>query len=1550
MTGGDNSAIGQSSSSCKSGPVSSMSSSSCKSDPVSSIIGQSSSSCKSGPVSSINQQLSVIQKILDDQEADWEAHKKAIKQLEEQRNVLGTTGSMLGTTGSMIGTTGSSLGTSGTTSGLGTNGQRSISSAGSYGRPSSSLSSISNEASFGGHSSLGHSSLGHSSIGRSGLPGHGIIPPPPAPSSPGSLSYRSSGRNRRRTRMPVAITTFCQPNIVQLPPPHAPILRQTSDAGSVGGQSLGGHSIGSGVSALEQLTGSSGSGLGAVGSGLGASGSNQGTIGSQFLFPQPKKASSTFEVNFDEAFKERSDFDTFKEKSDFDTFKGQSDFDTFKGRSDFDPLVSDLSSAGQRSSMAAAINYTTIPGSQAPVLQPTPASTSKSQLLPGIPSLPTPQEPVVPVTGFQSSSISASSGFQPSSPGLSSGFQPSSMPSSAGLGFGNPTFGGSQHFGANQKKTDEDRYACFAEIQQLATFSSIFDDPTPSASSRTPSASSRVEEGDDDTTIGSTMANEDVFNEDVFAGFRGSASTLNDAVSESNTITDHRSDSSATIAASSPDALNASPVKVSSGIGSALGQSINQEEKGNGASANHSASAVPITPSNSHSAPSNSLSSHNVPSSVTVTASDTSTSTSKVTTTGIVSTKTPPSSLSLSVVDKLKDAATSPGTPAKGIGKSDLESTKSTKSVPVSTLENLFDSLSTDDSDGVVQSPSHKEDAEVEMYNTKKATSIGTDVIGTVGTDVIGTVGTTDRDRCGSSSSVSTSRNPFDDTEDTAVTEPITRARVTRKSSIGSQLPARVPSPSHLTGSERSHLTGSERSHLTGSERSHLTGSERSHLTGSERSHLTGSERSHLTGSERSHLTGGSFDTYPFDPFGVMMLRSTSSASLPYTHSSYHTSTVDPTLSNDRPSSSGIISDTGRPWSDALPPDGNSIRRPPEGNISHRPPEGAPPGYRQSLAQGEDANRYASIQDLRQYDPYYGYGPYGPYPPYAPPPPPGHVPSLPPGHVPPLPGHVPSLPGHVPPPQRHDYRYEYIRPYYDPYVPPPIYGYLPPHHPMDPYHRHPYYGHFPYPAMVPPRDYISSFEREEGSGRRDSFRSQGSGHSQNISDHSQNISGHSQNTSTGHRDRMKKPTDFGPSFDFDTSENIFDPGSLSPTNVSSSNVSSSGNVSKDPGHNFRVNSPNNPFSPDFEEEVAPTPPPRPPARGGTLCSSSTEAPPLPKRKSIPGQLPLSSGHSLSQPSGQPSSGQPFSGQPSSGQPSSGQSSSGNGQPSDAPPIPLPSRKKSSGQQPPPPPLDRKVSFDQSADRMKSAAGQSTDKKSAAGSKQEDAFDPFHVLTSEATSSRTGQESSSRTAQESVWSTSDATSDTKTSTPMNSTSGLDQFGSRPLLSTIHSSSEYPNLIPSGDEKSVDRLIVNSGSIESESQNPESIKNHEGIKSPEFKNPESIKNCDLVRITEMSEGDSSVFEIGDKSGFSDAFMTPPRPTSLSTASKDGAGLKDSTFVVKGKSSEDGSIKSCNQEEEEEEVEKPFNHFGSDHVSPPERNIFRSVDPFADDDFFS
>ena len=31
-------------------------------------------------------------------------------------------------------------------------------------------------------------------------------------------------------------------------------------------------------------------------------------------------------------------------------------------------------------------------------------------------------------------------------------------------------------------------------------------------------------------------------------------------------------------------------------------------------------------------------------------------------------------------------------------------------------------------------------------------------------------------------------------------------------------------------------------------------------------------------------------------------------------------------------------------------------------------------------------------------------------------------------------------------------------------------------------------------------------------------------------------------------------------------------------------------------------------------------------------------------------------------------------------------------------------------------------------------------------------------------------------------------------------------------------------------------------------------------------------------------------------------------------------------------------------------PFHHFGEDHISPPERNIFQKKDPFADDDFFS
>ena len=421
-----------------------------------------------------------------------------------------------------------------------------------------------------------------------------------------------------------------------------------------------------------------------------------------------------------------------------------------------------------------------------------------------------------------------------------------------------------------------------------------------------------------------------------------------------------------------------------------------------------------------------------------------------------------------------------------------------------------------------------------------------------------------------------------------------------------------------------------------------------------------------------------------------------------------------------------------------------------------------------------------------------------------------------------------------------------------------------------------------------------AFERSEDS-RRDSFRSQGS------SGRGAQNSGHQEN-------RNKKPTDFGPSFDFDT-ENFPDSGSLSPTN--------SGRVDEYSGsRSNRVNSPNNPFSPDFEGQEATAaatavanspapmpPPPRPPARSiSSFTDHSTPAPPLPKRKSIPNQLPMP----MSSPN--PNQSSSFSGQIIG---------SGKQEPvsDDAPPpIPLPSRKKSG-------PLDRKVSFDQSVNQ-------------APAEPREERFDPFNV--NFVPSMSTNQESSGWTTvssgQESTeWKSMSLSDQAKTSTPVNSSSGLEQFGSRTMFSTIRGSEEYPNFIPSGEHGNVDLLVV-SKSSEDKKADKAAIEN---------------KESNLSRITETSEGDSSVFidqehpkdgVNADRSGFSDAFTTPPRPSNLSRTDDSG----DHTDVSNSATTDSDNTKG--------KPPPPFSHFGEDHKSPPERDIFRPKDPFADDDFFS
>lgn len=336
------------------------------------------------------------------------------------------------------------------------------------------------------------------------------------------------------------------------------------------------------------------------------------------------------------------------------------------------------------------------------------------------------------------------------------------------------------------------------------------------------------------------------------------------------------------------------------------------------------------------------------------------------------------------------------------------------------------------------------------------------------------------------------------------------------------------------------------------------------------------------------------------------------------------------------------------------------------------------------------------------------------------------------------------------------------------------------------------------------------------------------------------------------------PSDFSPSFDFGDN---FEPRAAQ---------YHSNHVQRDDDSlSARSLSPNNPFSPTFpgREQESPSPvvaPPRPPARiDQRRMSNDSDPPPLPKRKPLmmtgpyyqytPGHYATAAGM-MSRQNYMTSYSPPVA--------------------MDAPPLPLPSRKKTASfsavktnqQQPSGPSVERRVSFEA--------------KQVLRPIPAEDPFDPFNVTyverqLSQLPSSKKRDNSSSTSLLDLTTMEKKAFPDqSKISTPLNSTIDPHIIQPRP-----------------GD--------LNFSTISSESANPMNV----------------------------SQASDTVFEVTKES----SEMEIEGYSRLEEKHQNQSG-KEANGVTNVSSS------------------IPFNHFGEDHVSPPERNIFQSKDPFADDDFFS
>lgn len=101
--------------------------------------------------------------------------------------------------------------------------------------------------------------------------------------------------------------------------------------------------------------------------------------------------------------------------------------------------------------------------------------------------------------------------------------------------------------------------------------------------------------------------------------------------------------------------------------------------------------------------------------------------------------------------------------------------------------------------------------------------------------------------------------------------------------------------------------------------------------------------------------------------------------------------------------------------------------------------------------------------------------------------------------------------------------------------------------------------------------------------------------------------------------------------------------------------------------------------------------------------------------------------------------------------------------------------------------------------------------------------------------------------------------------------------------------------------------------------------------------SVSDADRASISAGGLNDSSVFE---SSSLSSGF--------------DSGGYKRLQDEQTQTSIQSSQLQESQRKEELEAKDGgkkgPFHHFGEDHISPEERNIFRAKDPFADDDFFA
>lgn len=370
------------------------------------------------------------------------------------------------------------------------------------------------------------------------------------------------------------------------------------------------------------------------------------------------------------------------------------------------------------------------------------------------------------------------------------------------------------------------------------------------------------------------------------------------------------------------------------------------------------------------------------------------------------------------------------------------------------------------------------------------------------------------------------------------------------------------------------------------------------------------------------------------------------------------------------------------------------------------------------------------------------------------------------------------------------------------------------------------------------------------------------------------------------------PTDFGPSFDFEADFDSKSPPSETHSFQPTHHSHRPHHIYHAETESNRSLSPNNPFNPVFPpapgshtSESGPVPPPRPPARTEARRlsqESDTPPPPLPKRKPVNGPMPQPMGHFYPYPMyGYPPG-------PIHPGPDMHQHPYHAG--TDAPPIPLPSRKKTGSISKPASgsTIERRVSFDAPPPRPP----------------PEDPFDPFNVtyVDKELNRLSTIKRQASMETQ-------------KTSTPVNSAGG-----------------PVPPLLPiNAHPISTIRSMEGSQSGQSESHNLQNdndsvfFSSPSGGPTPATAEPGSGGTeaedvaYTLLDDSEGNKKDESKMNTKDDKQESATEIAKTTTTTTTNTGSAGAPI-------------------------------PFNHFREDHISPPERNIFREKDPFADDDFFA